>query len=80
MMYITFVDNNIIPEHLTDFYEAAYDALYKRHDANKDEYLKEIISVKNWVKKNLKIYFRIFVFNHILCNNMNLIKRKFLNT
>ena len=30
MMYITFVDNNIIPEHLTDFYEAAYDALYKR--------------------------------------------------
>lgn len=36
MMYITFIDNNMIPEHLTDFYENAYDALYKRHDANKE--------------------------------------------
>lgn len=79
-MYITFVDNNIIPEHLTDFYEAAYDALYKRHDANKDGVFERDYKCKNWEKKNLKIYFHIFVFNHILYNNMNSVKRKFAST
>lgn len=62
MMYITFVDNNIIPEHLTDFYEAAYDALYKRHDANKDGVFKRDYKCKKLGEKEFKDLFSYFCF------------------
>lgn len=62
MMYITFVDNNIIPEHLTDFYEAAYDALYKRHDANKDGVFERDYKCKKLGQKEFKDLFSYFCF------------------
>lgn len=62
MMYITFVDNNIIPEHLTDFYEAAYDALYKRHDANKDGVFERDYKCKKLGEKEFKDLFSYFCF------------------
>lgn len=62
MMYITFVDNNIIPEHLTDFYEAAYDALYKRHDASKDGVFVRNYKCKKLGEKEFKDLFAYFCF------------------
>ena len=62
MMYVTFIDNNIIPEHLTDFYEAAYDALYKRHDANKDGVFKRNYKCKKLGQKEFKDLFSYFCF------------------
>lgn len=42
MMLLTFADNNAIPEHLSDFYKRAYDALYRAHDCrNKGIYKRE---------------------------------------
>lgn len=32
MMFLTFMRNSSIPEHLSDFYKKAYDALYSAHD------------------------------------------------
>lgn len=34
MMFLTFMRNNSIPDHLADFYSKAYDALYSLHDTN----------------------------------------------
>lgn len=36
MMFLTFMRNSSIPEHLSDFYKKAYDALYSAHD-NQDK-------------------------------------------
>ncbi len=34
MMFLTFMRNSSIPDHLADFYQKAYDALYSIHDSN----------------------------------------------
>ena len=34
MMFLTFMRNNTLPDHLKDFYEEAYMALYSKHDTN----------------------------------------------
>lgn len=34
MMFLTFMRNNSIPNHLAEFYNKAYDALYSAHDSN----------------------------------------------
>ena len=34
MMFLTFMRNNSIPDHLADFYKKAYDALYNAHDSS----------------------------------------------
>lgn len=34
MMFLTFMRNNSIPDHLSDFYNKAYEALYSAHDNN----------------------------------------------
>lgn len=36
MMFLTFMRNSSIPDHLSDFYQKAYDALYSAHD-NQDK-------------------------------------------
>ena len=33
MMYLTFMRNSSIPDHLSEFYQKAYEALYSEHDA-----------------------------------------------
>lgn len=62
MMYITFIDNNKIPEHLTDFYDSAYDALYKRHDANKEGLFKRDYKCKMLGEREFKDLFSYFCF------------------
>lgn len=42
MMYLTFMRNLSIPDHLSEFYQKAYDALYSEHDnMNKGAYHRE---------------------------------------
>ena len=62
MMYITFIDNNMIPEHLTDFYDCAYDALYKRHDANKEGLFNREYKCKKVGEREFKDLFAYFCF------------------
>ncbi len=63
MMYITFIDNNMIPEHLTDFYDSAYDALYKRHDANKEGLFNREYKCKKVGEREFKDLFAYFCFH-----------------
>lgn len=42
MMFLTFMRNNSLPDHLADFYRQAYEALYNTHDSkNKGAYRRE---------------------------------------
>ena len=41
MMFLTFMRNNSIPNHLSVFYQEAYDALYSLHDSNKGYYKRD---------------------------------------
>lgn len=42
MMFLTFMRNNSVPNHLAEFYSKAYDALYSAHDStNKGYYRRE---------------------------------------
>lgn len=42
MMFLTFMRNNSVPNHLAEFYSKAYDALYSAHDNNdKGFYIRE---------------------------------------
>lgn len=42
MMFLTFMRNNSVPNHLVEFYSKSYDALYSKHDSNdKGYYLRE---------------------------------------
>lgn len=76
MMYITFIDNNVIPEHLTDFYEAAYDALYKRHDANKEGVFERDYKCKKLGQKEFKDLFSYFCFQSYFVQQYEFSKEK----
>ncbi len=42
MLFLTFMENNTIPDHLVEFYYRAFDALYRMHDSkHKDTYVRE---------------------------------------
>ena len=42
MMFITFMNNTSIPDHLVDFYSKAFNALYSAHDSrNKGAYVRD---------------------------------------
>lgn len=42
MMFLTFMENNSIPNHLVDFYDRTFDALYCKHDShNKGAFVRE---------------------------------------
>ncbi len=38
MMFLTFMRNNSVPNHLSEFYQKAYDALFSEHDSNDKGY------------------------------------------
>lgn len=80
MMYITFIDNNMIPEHLTDFMKVPMMLYIKGMMLTKRDYLTANINVRKLENANSKIYLHIFVFNHIFRNSMNLVRRKFVYT
>ena len=61
-LYDKHIDNNMIPEHLTDFYESAYDALYKRHDANKEGLFNREYKCKKIGEREFKDLFAYFCF------------------
>ena len=61
ILYLTFMRNASLPEHLAEFYEEAYEALYSTHDINsKGYYTRDFKSKLN--KNQFKIVFARFCF------------------
>lgn len=61
MMFLTFMRNNSIPDHLADFYSKAYDALYSTHDSSKGYYQREF-QCKTLDESNFKLLLSHFCF------------------
>lgn len=66
MMFLTFMRNNSIPEHLCDFYQKAYDALYSAHDTNDKGYYTRDFKCKNLDESKFKLLFSRFCFQTYL--------------
>lgn len=63
MMFLTFMHNNSIPEHLVDFYEKAYDALYSTHDSRNKDIFRRDFHCKSLEEHNFKRIFSHFCFH-----------------
>ncbi len=62
MMYLTFMRNNSIPDHLAVFYKKSFDALYSLHDSSKDVFRREF-HCKNLDEQRFKELFAYFCFH-----------------
>lgn len=62
MMFLTFMRNNTIPEHLADFYEKCYLALYDIHDSKNKGAFKREFQCVNLDERSFKKLFSRFCF------------------
>lgn len=62
MMFLTFMRNNSIPEHLCDFYQKAYDALYSAHDTNDKGWYTRDFKCNNLDENKFRLLFSHFCF------------------
>lgn len=62
MMFLTFMRNSSIPDHLSDFYQKAYDALYSAHDNQNKGYFRRDFQCKTLDESKFKLVFSRFCF------------------
>ena len=62
MMFLTFMRNSSIPDHLADFYRNAYDALYSIHDSHDKGSYRRDFQCKTLDEDNFKRLFSHFCF------------------
>lgn len=62
MMFLTFMRNSSIPDHLSDFYQQAFDALYSKHDSNDKGYFQRDFKCKVLDESEFKLLFSHFCF------------------
>lgn len=62
MMFLTFMRNSSIPDHLADFYQKAYDALYSAHDNHNKGYFRRDFQCKTLDESRFKLIFSRFCF------------------
>lgn len=62
MMFLTFMRNNSVPNHLASFYSKAYDALYSIHDSNDKGYYRRDFRCKSLDEQQFKLVFAHFCF------------------
>lgn len=62
MMFLTFMRNNSIPAHLSDFYQSVYDALYNTHDNHDKGFYRRDFKCKSLDNGKFKLLFSRFCF------------------
>lgn len=62
MMFLTFMRNNSVPNHLSEFYSKAYDALYSAHDSNDKGYYRREFRCKNLDETEFRLLLCHFCF------------------
>lgn len=63
MMFLTFMRNSSIPDHLSDFYQKAFDALYSVHDSTDKGSYRRDFSCKALTEESFKRLFAHFCFH-----------------
>lgn len=62
MMFLTFMRNNSVPNHLAEFYSKAYDALYSAHDSNDKGYYRREFHCKDLDETGFRLLLSHFCF------------------
>lgn len=63
MMFLTFMRNSSVPDHLSDFYQKAYDALYSAHDGQDKGFYRRDFRCKTIDEGQFKLLFAYFCFH-----------------
>ena len=63
MMFLTFMRNNSVPDHLADFYQKAYDALYCTHDSQNKGFFRRDFQCYTLIEGQFKMLFSHFCFH-----------------
>lgn len=63
MMFLTFMRNSSIPDHLADFYQKSYDALYSAHDGHDKGCYRRDFCCKSLDEGNFRLIFSHFCFH-----------------
>lgn len=63
MMFLTFMYNSSIPDHLTEFYEKSYEALYSAHDSRDKGMFQREFQCKDLDEQSFKRLFSHFCFH-----------------
>ena len=63
MMFLTFMRNNTIPDHLAEFYQKCYDALYSAHDSHNKGYFRRDFRCGSLDESRFKMLFAHFCFH-----------------
>ncbi|MCH5324300.1 MAG: NACHT domain-containing protein [Eubacterium sp.] len=79
MMYLTFMRNNSIPDHLADFYLKAYDALYSAHDNNDKGSYRRDFKCKELDEGNFKLLLSHFCFQTFFNEEYEFTEKEILN-
>ena len=62
MMFLTFMRNNSIPNHLVEFYSKSYDALYSNHDSTDKGYYRREFKCEKLDESDFKLLLSRFCF------------------
>lgn len=79
MMFLTFMRNNSIPEHLSDFYQKAYDALYSAHDNHDKGCYKRDFKCKSLDERKFKLLLSRFCFQTYIKEIYEFTEKKILS-
>ena len=63
MMFLTFMRNNSVPNHLSEFYGKSFDALYSAHDSNDKGYYRREFRCKNLDESSFRCILSHFCFH-----------------
>lgn len=79
MMFLTFMRNNSIPEHLADFYAKVYDALYSQHDSTNKGNFKRDFKCKELDERSFKQILLHFCFHSYFDEKYEFTKEEILS-
>lgn len=79
MMFLTFMRNNSIPNHLAEFYSKSYEALYSAHDSNDKGYYCREFKCKNLDEHEFKLILEHFCFQSYYKEEYEFTKDELIN-
>lgn len=79
MMFLTFMRNNSVPNHLYEFYSKAYDALYSSHDSNDKGYYVREFRCNNLDEPGFRLILSHFCFQSYFKEDYEFSKGELLN-
>ena len=78
MMFLTFMRNNSVPNHLAEFYKKSYEALYSAHDSNDKGYYRREFQCESLDEADFRLLLSHFCFQSYFKEEYEFDKEKIL--